>query len=181
LLSALQALGFTVAQIDGGLNQLRNVNCLLARADRGLPGLVLWSKASIAKFERGETLRNEFEVLWSPDISLVVMVNADATPDVPRCEEAAPAMSSSAPEVATVDAQPAAPLPDAPPSEDAVAPAASPPAPPDGVDLILDRPIVAIADELVEKPSLEEFAQWLRTLSEADQAVIVAHLEGKRG
>jgi hypothetical protein len=82
-LAALEPYGFTVKQIYGGLNQMRNVNGFLATADRRLRGLVRWSADSIAKFQRGETLRNEFgEVVWSPDISLVA--NADELPEAPR-------------------------------------------------------------------------------------------------
>jgi hypothetical protein len=96
--AALKPYGFTVNQIYGGLNQMRNVNGFLAKADRSLKGLVAWSADSIAKFERGEPLRNDFgEILWSPDFSLV-KANPDAPPEAPR-SEASTAAKASAPEL----------------------------------------------------------------------------------
>ena len=128
LVAALAPLGFTVAQINGGLNQMRNVNGLLVKAapDRKSKGLVMWSASTIAKFQSGETLRDDSgDILWSPDVSLM-MANADASLEAPRSE----ASSARKPSSATVD----------PPLAAEAAPSLN------GYDLFCDQPTTPAID-----------------------------------
>jgi hypothetical protein len=124
--------GFTIKQIHGGLNQMRNVNGFLAPADRSLKGLVRWSADSIEKFQRGETLRDEFgAVVWSPDLS-VVKANAEAPAETPRREDL-PARADHQSQAADAGS--------APPQNEADR---------DGYDLFRDQPLAAAVDRLDE-------------------------------
>jgi hypothetical protein len=155
--AALAPYGFTIKQIYGGLNQMRNVNGFLAPADRSLKGLVRWSADSIEKFQRGETLRDEFgAVVWSPDLS-VVKANAEAPAEALRGEDLP----------ARADQQPAPPMANAGGSGDDFT----------GYDVFRDLPLRDALIEFVgKKPSHEAFEQWLASRSESEQRDVLAYL-----